>query len=112
MSPTITCMVNADGHVSAIANGPGIADRIRHDVAVLAECGVPGWTITQLPAAAAVEAMFDSLGCPACRIVFSCGCDIELIAAGGCPHDTAREVYRASQAVSARTGYRLPWVRT
>jgi hypothetical protein len=95
-------LVHEDGHVAMLANSADLARRVEAMHALLAEFGLPGWQLTWLGPDEAVAGYVYGLSCNACRIRFSCGCDIAAdIMTGRCPHGTAKAVH----AAAIRCGY-------
>lgn len=97
----VLCIVHDDGHVTALSNGPGLDKRLRFDCAVMTRAGITGYRLETRDADEAIAGYVRGLGCAVCHITFPCGCIAEHVAAGYCPHGTARQVARIGRQVRA-----------
>jgi hypothetical protein len=92
-------MIHRDGHAGAIANG-GVTDtfvRNQHDL--LRRVGIQGWALRRLSLEDAVTAYLDGLNCPTCALVLPCGCSVQRVLAGQCPHGSAGRVHRIAHEI-------------
>lgn len=98
----IRAIVHEDGHVAMLAGGAALVPRVEAMQRLLDEFGIPGFRVDWLTPEDATGRYVPGLGCPACKIRLSCGCDINAeVLAGRCPHGTARAIHAAAM----RCGY-------